>query len=123
VGQKVDIRLTATTVEIFHRGLRVASHARSFVADQATTLAQHRPKAHQQYLEWTPSRLLSWADAAGPNTGELFRRILAAKPHPEMGYRACLGLVRLGQKVTIERLEAGSSVALPSLLLPQSAPF
>jgi transposase len=111
-GQQVDIRLTAATVEIFHRGLRVASHARSFVADQATTIAEHRPKAHQQYLEWTPSRLLSWADAAGPNTAELFRQILAAKPHPEMGYRSCLGLVRLAGKHTSERLEAAATRAL-----------
>jgi transposase len=111
-GQQVDIRLTAATVEIFHRGLRVASHARSFLADQATTIAQHRPKAHQQYLEWTPSRLLSWAEAAGPNTAELFRQILAAKPHPEMGYRSCLGLVRLSGKHTIERLEAAAARAL-----------
>jgi transposase len=111
-GQHVDIRLTAATVEVFHRGLRVASHARSFVADQATTIAEHRPKAHQQYLEWTPSRLLSWADAAGPNTAELFRQILATKPHPEMGYRSCLGLVRLGGKHTTERLEAAAARAL-----------
>jgi transposase len=111
-GQQVDIRLTAATVEVFHRGLRVASHARSFVVDQATTIAQHRPKAHQQYLEWTPSRLLSWADAAGPNTAELFRQILATKPHPEMGYRSCLGLVRLGGKHTTERLEAAAARAL-----------
>jgi transposase len=112
VGQPVDIRLTAATVEIFHRGLRVASHARSFVADKTTTLAEHRPKAHQQYLEWTPSRLLSWADAAGPHTAELFRQILANKPHPEMGYRSCLGLVRLGGKLTTERLEAAAARAL-----------
>ena len=112
VGQQVDIRLTGTTVEIFHRGLRVASHARSFVADQTTTIAQHRPKAHQQYLEWTPSRLLSWADVVGPHTAELFRQILATKPHPEMGYRSCLGLVRLGGKHTAERLEAAAARAL-----------
>jgi len=68
------------TVEIFHEGLRVASHARSFVAVQATTIPEHRPKAHQQYLEWTPSRLLSWADAAEPHTAQLFRQILATKP-------------------------------------------
>lgn len=111
-GQQVDIRLTASTVEIFHRGLRVASHARSFVADQASTIAEHRPKAHQQYLQWTPSRLLSWADAAGPHTAQLFRQILATKPHPEMGYRSCLGLVRLGGKHTSERLEAAAARAL-----------
>ncbi len=112
VGQQVDIRTTGATVEVFHKGVRVASHARSFVADEVTTVAEHRPKSHQQYLEWTPSRLLSWADAAGPNTGELFRQILATKPHPEMGYRACLGLVRLGGKCSIERLEAAAARAV-----------
>lgn len=112
VGQPVDIRVTAATVEVFHKGVRVASHVRSFVADEATTIAAHRPKAHQQYLDWTPSRLLSWADAAGPHTAELFRQILATKPHPEIGYRSCLGLVRLGGKHTAERLEAAAARAL-----------
>jgi hypothetical protein len=77
-----------------------------------TTIAQHRPKAHQQFLEWTPPRLLSWADSAGPHTAELFRQILATKPHPEMGYRTCLALVRLSQKHSIARLEAASARAL-----------
>jgi transposase len=112
VGQPVDIRITAATVEIFHHGLRVASHARSFAADKATTIAQHRPKSHQQYLEWTPSRLLSWADAVGPHTAQLFRQILATRPHPEMGYRSCLGLVHLGGKYTPERLEAAAARAV-----------
>lgn len=112
VGQEVDLRVTASTVEIFHRGLRVASHARSFAAGQSTTLAEHRPKAHQQYLEWTPSRLLSWAETTGPHTAELFRNILAARPHPQMGYRSCLGLVRLGGKHGLERLEAAAARAL-----------
>lgn len=112
VGKHVDIRLTATAIEVFHDGLRVASHARSHVADRATTLPEHRPKAHRQYLEWTPSRLLHWADSAGPHTAELFRRILAAKPHPEAGYRCCLGMVRLGEKHTIPRFEAAAVRAL-----------
>lgn len=112
VGQEVEIRLTAATVEIFHDGLRVASHARSWALDRATTIPEHRPKSHQQYLEWTPSRLLSWADAAGPHTAQLFRQILATKPHPEMGYRSCLGLVRLGGKHTTGRLEAAAARAL-----------
>src|ERR1700722_4374619 len=111
-GREVDTRTTAATVEIFHHGLRVASHMRSFAADHSTTLAEHRPKAHQQYLEWTPSRLLSWAESAGPHTAQLFRRILDSKPHPEMGYRSCLGLVRLGRKHTVERLEAAAAPAL-----------
>src|SRR5207244_12385496 len=112
VVRGVDVRVPPATGEIFHNGLRVASPARIFAADQATTIPEHRPKAHQQYLEWTPSRLLSWADAAGPHTAQLFRQILATKPHPEMGYRSCLGLVRLGGKYTTERLEAAAARAL-----------
>ena len=113
VGQEVDIRTTAATVEIFHDGVRVASHARCFAEiEKAITIPEHRPKAHRKYLEWTPSRLLSWAEAAGPHTAELFRQILAAKPHPEMGYRACLGLVRLGGKHSTERLEAAAARAV-----------
>jgi transposase len=113
VGQKVDIRVTANMVEVFHGGVRVASHARSLApTGTAIAIPEHRPKAHQKYLEWTPSRLLSWADAAGPHTAQLFRQILAAKPHPEMGYRACLGLVRLGGKHSTGRLEAAAARAL-----------
>ena len=113
VGQQVDIRTTAATVEIFHDGLRVASHARSLASQPANiTLPEHRPKAHQQYLEWTPSRLLSWAEAAGPHIAGLFRHILATKPHPEMGYRTCLGLMRLSGKYSVERLEAAAARAL-----------
>ena len=112
VGQHVDIRLTASTVEIFHRGVRIASHARSPLAGESTTVTGHQPKAHQQYLEWTPSRLLSWAESAGPNIAQLFRQILKTKPHPEMGYRSCLGLVRLADKYTLPRLEAAAARAL-----------
>jgi len=112
-GQQVDLRVTAATVEIFHDGLRVASHARCLAAQPTNvTIAEHRPKAHQQYLEWTPSRLLDWADAAGPNLAALFRHILATKPHPEMGYRSCLGLMRLSGKYSLERLEAAAARAL-----------
>ena len=111
-GQAVDIRLTATRWKSFITdcGWR-ATHA-AFWPIKSTTIAEHRPKAHQQYLEWTPSRLLSWADANGPYTAQLFRQILATKPHPEMGYRACLGLVRLGGKHTPGRLEAAAARAL-----------
>ena len=111
-GKQVDIRLTATAVEVFHEGLRVSSHARSYVRDRATTVTEHQPKAHRQYLEWTPSRLLNWAGSAGPHTAELFHQILVTKPHPEVGYRCCLGLVRLGEKHTIARLEAAAARAL-----------
>jgi transposase len=111
-GQPVEIRSTATTLEIFHRGQRVASHARSPQPYQATTIPQHRPKSHQQHLAWPPSRLLTWAQSVGPFTAQLFAEILKRKPHPEMGYRSCLGILRLGQRYSTERLEAAARRAV-----------
>ena len=88
--------------------MRVASHARSSQAYQATTQAEHRPKSHQQHLAWPPSRLLHWAQSVGPATAQLFAAILESKPHPEMGYRSCLGILRLGQRYSSERVEAAA---------------
>ncbi len=110
--QEVEVRATAATVEIFHRGVRVASHARSHVADRATTVTEHRPKAHQRHLEWTPSRLVDWAKTVGPATADLFDRIIATKRHPEQGYRSCLGILRLGKQYSSQRLEAAARRAI-----------
>jgi transposase len=111
-GQLVEIRSTATTIEIFHRGQRVASHARSHQPYKATTVTEHRPKSHQQHLAWPPSRLVHWAQSVGPATAQLFAEILKSKPHPEMGYRSCLGILRLGTRYSNERLEAAARRAV-----------
>jgi len=112
VKEQVDVRLTAATVEVFHKGRRVASHLRSYRAGKATTTHEHRPKSHQRYLEWTPSRIIRWAAKNGSHTGELVSRILESKPHPEQGYRSCLGIMRLGKRYTPQRLEAACTRAL-----------
>jgi transposase len=106
------VRLSASTVEIFHKGVRVASHARSRAANKASTLDEHRPKAHQRYLQWTPSRLVEWGRKIGPLTAELLECILASKPHPEQGFRTCLGVIRLGDEYGHQRLEAVAQRAL-----------
>ncbi len=111
-GQVVEVRRSETTVEIFHRGVRVASHARSRQPHQATTAHEHRPKSHQKHLEWTPSRLVEWALSVGPSTASLFEQILAGKPHPEMGYRSCLGILRLAKQYSMARVEATAQRAL-----------
>ncbi|MBV8866128.1 MAG: IS21 family transposase [Acidobacteriaceae bacterium] len=111
-GQLLEARWAATTVEIFHRGLRVASHRRSNTAYRHTTNPEHRPKSHQAHLEWTPSRLVHWAESVGPATAQVVEAILTAKPHPEMGYRSCLGILRLAKIYSAERLEAASRRAL-----------
>lgn len=110
--QEMEVRATAATIEIFHRGVRVASHGRSYVPHAATTAIDHRPKAHQRYLEWTPSRLVDWAKTIGPATAELFDRIMASKRHPEQGYRSCLGILRLSKQYSNQRVEAAARRAI-----------
>jgi transposase len=110
--QEVEVRATAAIVEVFHRGVRVSSHGRSYVPHVATTVNDHRPKAHQRHLEWTPSRLVDWAKTIGPATAELFDRIMAGKRHPEQGYRSCLGILRLSKGYTGQRVEAAARRAI-----------
>ena len=110
--QEVEARLTADTVEVLHRGVRVTSHVRSYEPGKATTLIEHMPKAHQKYLGRTPSRLIEDAQQIGPYTAQLVEAILAAKRHPEMGYRSCLGILRLAKTYPAERMEAAARRAL-----------
>jgi len=112
IHEHVEARLTATNVEIFHRGQRIAAHARSPVRGQHTTDPAHMPKAHQRHLEWTPSRLIDWARTIGPQTAALVEAILADRPHPEQGYRSCLGLLRLAKGYGPDRLEVASTRAV-----------
>lgn len=112
VQEPVEVRASGATVEIFHKGVRVASHTRSSLPNRATTADEHRPKSHQRHLQWTPSRLLEWGATVGPLTAELLERILASKPHPEQGYRSCLGIIRLGDKYGKPRVEAAARRAL-----------
>jgi len=111
VHRELDCRYTAMTVEIFHRGRRVASHARGYKAGGYTTIHAHRPKSHQRYLEWTPERLVRWASTVGPFTAALVDQILQSRPHPEQGFRSCLGILRLGKTYGPERLEAAATRA------------
>jgi transposase len=112
VHELVEIRATPTTVEIFHKGQRIASHVRGRGREQVFTQKEHRPKSHQAHLEWTPSRLVHWAEKIGPHTARLCERMLSEKPHPEMGYRSCLGIIRLADRYSATRLEAAAHRAL-----------
>lgn len=111
-GKQVDVRKSATTVEVFFKRHRVAVHARSFRPGGYTTCPDHMPRAHRAHLEWTPDRLVRWAGTVGPHTAQLVRRILESRPHPEQGYRSCLGIMRLEKEFTPQRLEAAAQRAL-----------
>jgi transposase len=112
VQERVEVRATPTTIEIFHKGQRIASHVRGHGREQVFTQREHRPKSHQAHLEWTPSRMVNWAEQIGPHTAKLFARILAEKPHPEMGYRSCLGIIRLAEQYSSTRMEAAADRAI-----------
>lgn len=112
VKQKLDSRVTATTVEFFHKGRRVASHQRNYQKGRHTTVKEHMPANHRQYLEWSPERFLNWAKKIGPHMVILTEKILAARTHPQQAYRTLLGIFRLGKSYTDQRLDAACARAL-----------
>ena len=112
VRQAVELRITRRTVEVLARGKRVASHPRSPRKGHYATLAEHMPAAHRAHAEWSPGKLMAWATSVGPATAELVKRLLMEKRHPEQGYRACLGLMRLTRNHGRTRMEAACERAL-----------
>ncbi len=112
VRQEVELRVTPSTLEVLAHGKRVASHPRSVLKGEATTVLDHMPSAHRAHAEWSPEKLMVWASALGVATGELVKRLLQEKKHPEQGYRSCLGLMRLARTVGDARLEAACARTL-----------
>lgn len=112
VGEHVMVRVTDSTVECFFKGGRVAAHLRSYLKGQHTTLAEHMPSAHRKHMKWTPGRLLNWGQNIGDGTRAVVQWQLENRPHPEQGYRACLGLLNLSKTYGEERLEAACRRAL-----------
>lgn len=112
VGQTLEARVTATVVEVLHRGQRVASHARNSRQGGFSTQVAHMPAAHRAHLEWTPQRLIHWGQSIGPACAEAVTRLLARHKHPEHGYRACLGMLSLAKRYGKDRLEAACTRAL-----------
>lgn len=109
--QQLDARLTRNTMECYHHSQRVASHARSYLKGRHTTVPEHMPKAHREYAEWTPQRLLAWASKSGPATAAVIEQIMAQRLHPQQGFRSALGTMRLGKQYGDERLEAACARA------------
>ena len=107
LGERVNARATASTVEIFFNSpRRIASHVRLTGRGRYSTVKEHMPASHRAHAEWTPSRLIHWAEKTGPATGRLVAGILQRRPHPEQGYRGCLGIMRLTRRHGEARVEA-----------------
>jgi transposase len=111
VGLKLDVRITDTSVEVMHKGQRVALHPRHGKS-RFVTLTEHMPKSHQAHQNWSPGRFLNWASDIGPATRDVVQKQLKNRPHPEHGYRACLGLLNLSRRYSLERLEQACGRAL-----------
>ena len=109
---EVDARLTVRTVEIFLKGERIAAHVRASGNHKHTTVSEHMPSSHRRYAGWTIERIRADAHLIGPATAALCELILEARPHPEQGFRACLGIVRLAGPHGAERLEAAAERAI-----------
>lgn len=110
--QEVLVRQTDTMVEIYYKGQRIASHFRSHKKYQHTTKTEHMPKGHREHAQWKPERIIDWLGKAGPSVAEVARQIIASRAHPELGYRACMGIKRLGDAYGAQRLEAACRRAL-----------
>ena len=109
---QVDVRMTRSTVEVFQRGQRIASHAQCAFKGRHTTVAAHMPPAHREVAGWNAQTLTARAEAVGPRCAVLVERLLVQRQHPQQAFRSCLGVLSLGQKYGIGRLEAACARAL-----------
>lgn len=112
IGKLVEARLTGTTLEIFLNGTRIALHKRSYEKNKATTLKEHMPPKHSMFLEGTMDKIIDDAGKIGPSCKEAATEILTNAPRPEMGFRSCLGLIRLAKHYTVQRLEKACAMAV-----------
>jgi transposase len=110
--EEVEARVTVKTVEIFHRGKLVAAHLRSLRPHHPTTLTEHMPSSHRRYRDWTHERILREAASIGDDTAALAEIILRSRPHPEQGFRSCIGILGLAKRYDAERLDAACARAL-----------
>jgi transposase len=112
VRQRLDLRATETTIEIMRNGRRVASHKREYGRRRYVTDPEHMPASHRAHAEWTPSRLVSWAQTISKDAGTFAQSMLDSRPHPEHAYRACLGLMSLARRYGDDRVGAACARAL-----------
>ena len=112
IGEQLDVRQTARTIEVFKGRDRIAAHARSFQKGSYTTRPADMPQSHREHAAWTPQRMSRWAEASGPATRQAVEQIMSSKPHPEQGFNAVMGVMRLGKRYSDARLEAACTRAL-----------
>ena len=111
-GMELVIRYTESTVEIFHSHRRIAVHNKLYKKGHTSTIKEHMPSWHREYSQWSPSRVLTWAQTMGVSCEEICKKIIESREHPEQGYRSCIGIIHLDKKFSRERLENACRRAL-----------
>lgn len=111
-GKELQVRYTDSCVEVFYQSKRVASHRRLFKEKSTSTIKEHMPAGHREYSDWSPSRIINWARRIGPFCALVCQKIMEDREHPELGFRSCLGIIRLEKKYSKERLENACKRAL-----------
>ena len=113
IKRKVDVRMTRNTVEIFFDGNRICSHRRLYGRpNQYSTNEEHMPKDHQKYIQWNGDRFIKWAEKIGVNAAMVVKAILSGYKVEQQGYKSCMGLLKLADKYTPDRLENACKRAL-----------
>ena len=113
IKDKVDVRITDTTIEVFKDHRRIASHKRLYGrSGQYSTVLEHMPPDHQKYLEWNGDRFRRWAETIGINTYKVVDGLLTSGRVEQQSYRACMGLLKLAERKSPQKLEAACAKAL-----------
>ena len=113
IKRKVDVRVTAATIEVFYMQARIASHRRLYGRKgQYSTVTAHMPEDHQKYLEWNGDRFRHWGTQIGPSTATVVNAILTSQRVEQQSYRSCMGLLKLTDRYSSNRLENACTLAL-----------
>ena len=112
IKQKLWVRITARTVEVFHQGQRVAAHARTSGNRQHSTVRDHMPPNHRVRSDWTPDVIRTGAARIGPHVATFVALLMEKRRHPEQAYRACLGVLKLARSFGNDRLDRACERAL-----------
>jgi transposase len=113
IKHQVDVRLTRQVIEVFYQNQRICSHPRLHGREgQYSTVIEHMPNDHQQYVKWNGERFIAWAEKVGPHTAIVVRAILNSHQVEQQGYRSCMALLKLADRYSIPRVEAACARVL-----------
>lgn len=112
IRKEVDIKATSAMIEVYCHGKRICSHRRNNKAHGYTTVPEHMPPSHRKYLEWTPGRILRYAEKYGSLVKALVQKVIESRKFPEQAYKSCLGIIRLENNYGADRLNSACQRAL-----------